>query len=103
MLEHPHIVPLIDFWRDPSGAYLVMRLLGGTLADKLQRVGKPWTVEETRELLRQIGSALIFAHSKQVIQGDIKPANILLDDIDNAYLTDFGLSTVLKDPLKTKG
>ena len=24
-LEHPHIVPLYDYWRDPSGAYLVMR------------------------------------------------------------------------------
>jgi serine/threonine protein kinase len=24
-LEHPHITPLHDFWRDPGGAYLVMR------------------------------------------------------------------------------
>lgn len=31
-LEHLHIVPLYDYWRDPSGAYLVMRMLrGGTL------------------------------------------------------------------------
>ena len=31
-LEHPHITPLYDDWRDPSGAYLVMRYLrGGSL------------------------------------------------------------------------
>src|SRR5262245_45626862 len=29
-LEHPHIVPLYDYWREPSGAYLVMRLLRGS-------------------------------------------------------------------------
>ncbi|MDQ7035297.1 MAG: protein kinase [Anaerolineae bacterium] len=28
-LEHPHIVPLYDYWRDPEGAYLVMRWLRG--------------------------------------------------------------------------
>ena len=33
-LEHLHIVPLYDYWRDPQGAYLVMRLMkGGSLAN----------------------------------------------------------------------
>ena len=31
-LEHPHLVPLYDYWRDPEGAYLVMRWLRGGLA-----------------------------------------------------------------------
>ncbi len=40
-LEHPHIVPLYDYWRDPDGAYLVMRYLkGGSLLDAL--AGGPW-------------------------------------------------------------
>jgi serine/threonine protein kinase len=35
-LEHLHIVPLYDYWRDPSGAYLVMRWLrGGNLKETL--------------------------------------------------------------------
>ena len=35
-LEHLHIVPLYDYWRDPGGAYLVMRLMqGGNLAELL--------------------------------------------------------------------
>jgi len=37
-LEHMHIVPLYDYWRDPSGAYLVMRLLrGGSLKDAIEQ------------------------------------------------------------------
>jgi len=37
-LEHLHIVPLYDYWRDPQGAYLVMHLMkGGTLEQTLQR------------------------------------------------------------------
>jgi hypothetical protein len=35
-LEHPHVVPLYDYWREPGGAYLVMRFLrGGNLAEAL--------------------------------------------------------------------
>ena len=40
-LEHPHVVPLYDYWRDPEGAYLVMRLLqGGSLLSALE--SGPW-------------------------------------------------------------
>src|SRR5215218_7978857 len=42
-LEHPHVTPLYDYWRDPDGAYLVMRWLrGGSLRDALER--GPWKV-----------------------------------------------------------
>ncbi len=43
-LEHPHIVPLYDYWREPDGAYLVTRWLrGGCLRDALDR--GPWHIE----------------------------------------------------------
>lgn len=91
-LEHLHIVPLFDFWRDPTGAYLVMRLLrGGSLKENLAEHG-PWDLESTQRLLSQIASALSLAHRNGVIHRDLKPANILLDDEGNAYLTDFGIA-----------
>ena len=87
-LEHPYIVPLIDFWRDPGGAYLVMRLLrGGNLHDAIQ--GSKFSLERILGLLDQITSALELAHRNQIIHGDIKPPNILLDEDGNAYLSDF--------------
>ncbi|MDX1437527.1 MAG: BTAD domain-containing putative transcriptional regulator, partial [Anaerolineales bacterium] len=49
-LEHPHIVPLYDYWREPGGAYLVMRLLrGGSLKRALER--GPWSGEAAARLV----------------------------------------------------
>ncbi len=90
-LEHPHIVPLIDFWRDPDSAYLVMRwLAGGTLERRLD--DGPLSVDETMTLARQIGGALSTAHRHGVVHRDVKTANILFDEQGNAFLGDFGIA-----------
>ncbi len=90
-LEHPHITPLHDYWRDPQGAYLVMRYLrGGSVRDAL--ADGPYELEALSYLLDQIASALDFAHRGGVIHRDIKPGNILLDEDANAYLADFGIA-----------
>ncbi|HEX6385132.1 MAG TPA: protein kinase, partial [Anaerolineae bacterium] len=90
-LEHPHIVPLYDYWREPGVAYLVMRLMRGDSLEHILRDG-PLSLGETTHLLDQIGSALHTAHRLGVIHRDLKPANILLDDDGNAYLSDFGIA-----------
>lgn len=89
-LEHPHIVPVYDYWRDPHGAYLVMRWLPHTLKTRLQQ--GPLTLTETLHLLDQIAEALATTHRQGVIHRDVKPGNILLDDQNNYYLTDFGIA-----------
>ncbi len=95
-LEHMHIVPLYDFWRDPSGAYLVMRLLrGGNLKDAIEQ--GPFKLEAATLLIDQITSAMELAHRNEVIHRDIKPANILMDEDSNAYLADFGIAKVIGD------
>lgn len=56
-LEHLHIVPLYDYWREPDGAYLVMRWLrGGNLYESIRR--GPWSVLAAVRLVDQIASAL---------------------------------------------
>jgi len=96
-LEHPHITPLYDYWRDPQGAYLVMRWLrGGSLRDALQK--GPYDLRSAALLLDQISAALSLAHRNQVIHRDIKPGNILLDEDGNGYLTDFGIAKDLNLP-----
>ena len=98
-LEHPHIVPLYDYWRDPEGAYLVMRYLkGGNLLSALE--AGPWELDTTAQMLDQISTALSAAHQQGVIHRDIKPANILLDHDGNAYLSDFGIAKVANSELE---
>jgi len=92
-LEHPHIVPLYDFWRDPSGAYLVMRWLPRSLRMSLNE-GR-WDLETIVQLVEQIAGALAVAHRQHIVHRDIKPDNILLDEDRNAYLADFGIAKVL--------
>ena len=90
-LEHPHITPLYDYWRDPNGAYLVMRYLrGGSVLQSLQ--DGAYELFAASQILDQLASALDFAHRSNVIHRDIKPGNVLLDEDGNAYLADFGIA-----------
>lgn len=100
-LEHPYIVPLYDYWREPDGAYLVMRWLkAGSLQDAISR--GPWKLESSAMLLDQICAGLSLAHRHGIVHRDIKPANILLDEENNAYLSDFGIAA-LADTVHVSG
>ena len=96
-LEHPHIVPLYDYWREPGVAYLVMRLLRGGNIQNILKQG-PMSIDTSTHMLEQICSALNAAHRIGVIHRDLKPANVLLDEDSNAYLADFGIAKNLGDP-----
>ena len=91
-LEHPHIVPLYDYWREPDRAYLVFRYLrGGTLEARLTSSGA-LSLEEALSLVDQVGSALAASHGADVVHRDVKPANVFLDEDGNFYLGDFGIA-----------
>ena len=91
-LEHPHVVPLYDYWRDADGAYLVMRFLrGGSLRERLEKDGSLAALEAS-SILDQIAEALSAAHRQGIIHRDVRPENVLLDDEGNAYLSDFQIA-----------
>jgi serine/threonine protein kinase/DNA-binding SARP family transcriptional activator/WD40 repeat protein len=96
-LEHPYIVPLYDFWREPGAAYLVMRWLrGGTLETRI--TARPLSLTESGDLITQVGEALDFAHASGIVHRDVKPGNVFLDDLGNYFLGDFGIARAAAHP-----
>lgn len=90
-LEHAAIVPVYDFGEDDGQPFIVMRLMaGGSLADKIQNDKLP--LEEAARIIIRLAPALDAAHKKGIIHRDLKPGNILFDQYDNAYLSDFGIA-----------
>ncbi|MBZ0291086.1 MAG: protein kinase [Anaerolineae bacterium] len=93
-LEHPHIIPLYDYWREPDNAFIVLRWMpGGTLKSRLDDGALP--LASVSRILEQLLPALSFAHRHRVIHRDITPRNILFDNEGNVVLADFGISKQL--------
>jgi serine/threonine-protein kinase len=91
-LEHPHIIPIYRVGRSGKVIYFVMKYLrGGSLSDRLERRGK-LLPEEIRRLLIETGGALAYAHRKGIVHRDIKPDNIMFDELGHAVLLDFGIA-----------
>ncbi|MCC6130169.1 MAG: serine/threonine protein kinase [Acidobacteria bacterium] len=92
-LEHPNILPVYDFGDFENVLFLVMPLMtGGTLRDRARK-GSDW--DTAIGWLRDLASALDYAHSQGVIHRDVKPANVLFDRGDRVMLADFGLAKPL--------
>jgi trehalose/maltose transport system substrate-binding protein len=101
-LEHPRILPVHAFGEQDGITYLVMRYLpGGTLAHRLLQ--GPLTLEQSSHILDQIADALDYAHRHGVLHRDVKPSNVLLDDDDNVYLTDFGIAKIVESTIDLTG
>ena len=91
-LTHPHIVRIYDIFEENGTAYYVMEYAeNGSLADLLKRKGCLSEPDATRYIL-QVAEALAYIHAENMNHLDVKPANILLNDRNEAILIDFGLS-----------
>lgn len=89
-LEHPAIVPVYDYGEDNAQPYLVLRYMpGGTLAERI--IAGPLALETAVPIIQRLAGALDHAHRQGVIHRDLKPGNILFDQYNNAFLTDFGI------------
>jgi serine/threonine protein kinase len=89
-LDHSSIVPIYEFGEDEEWLYFVMRYMkGGTLNDRIR--SGPMSLAETIPVFSRIGSALNKAHSRDIVHRDLKPGNILFDEDNDAYLSDFGI------------
>jgi serine/threonine-protein kinase len=90
-LQHPHIVPLLTAGDAGGLPYFTMPYVRGeSLRARLTSHGE-LPVNEAMRILREVASALAFAHDAGVVHRDIKPDNVLISG-GAAMVTDFGVA-----------
>ena len=90
-MEHAHIVTVYEAGTSEHGFFIAMRLIRGpNLKDMI--VSRELDPGRTLRILTPIAEALDVAHAAGLIHRDIKPQNILVGSMDQAFLADFGLT-----------
>ncbi|MCU1740465.1 MULTISPECIES: serine/threonine-protein kinase [unclassified Pseudomonas] len=94
-LSHPNTVTIHDIGNVGELYYMAMEYLpNGTLKERIAAGLSP---EQGLGYVRQIASALGYAHAKGLVHRDVKPANILFRADGTAVLSDFGIAKSLDD------
>ncbi|XP_060080804.1 calcium/calmodulin-dependent protein kinase type IV-like [Ylistrum balloti] len=97
MLSHPNLIRLKEIYETPTQLQLVLELAkGGELFDSIETRGT-YTEKEAAHVMRDILEAVRYMHEKGIIHRNIKPENLLLEDlkdIPRIKLADFGLTMI---------
>ncbi|MEO0649194.1 MAG: bifunctional serine/threonine-protein kinase/formylglycine-generating enzyme family protein [Planctomycetota bacterium] len=103
-LEHPSIPPVHDIGVDADGRpfFTMQRVRGHGLDEVIeaQRAGRKlggvsWTLERIVEVVRRVGEAVAYAHSRGVVHRDLKPENVMVGEYGAVYVVDWGLARTL--------
>ena len=91
-LEHPHLLPIVAVQHVDSALCVVTPYVrGGDLKSLIEHDG-PLALTLVSRIVGQIAGTLDALHERGIVHRDVKPANILLGDMDHAYLADVGLA-----------
>jgi serine/threonine-protein kinase len=105
ILYHPNIIPIYEVGETDEFLFFTMQLVAGdTLSSLLKKTVRNiipsrriLPAERSIKLMFQVLDALDYAHKQDIIHRDIKPGNILLDNVSNRpIVTDFGIAKVLR-------
>jgi formylglycine-generating enzyme required for sulfatase activity/serine/threonine protein kinase len=99
-LNHPGLLKASYFDIYNGSPYLVMPYCErGSLNGLLMEQGQ-LSEQEIAKVLLQTSDALAYLHSEGIIHQDIKPDNVLINNRGNYLLTDFGISSRLRNTLR---
>ncbi len=98
-LRHPNIIQVFDFNHEGDTYFIVFEFVPGeTLQAQLKRfndTGRQMQMDQLIKIAMSVGSALQYAHDRDIIHRDIKPANVMLNVQGEAILADFGIVKIM--------
>jgi serine/threonine-protein kinase len=101
-LNHPNIIAIYDAGEDEHVAWLAMEYFEGKPLSHFAQLGRLLPPAIVVELMARAAEALHYAHAHNVVHRDVKPANLLYDDVaDTLKLVDFGIAR-LTDSSRTR-
>jgi hypothetical protein len=95
-LSHPHIIPIYAVKETADTLFFVMKHVEGRPLDDIIKKSGQLSIAMARDILIKVGSALGYAHRRDVVHRDIKPGNVMIDDEGTPIVTDFGIAKVAR-------
>ena len=102
-LSHPGIVTIYDVAEESGLAYITMEFVDGETLQAMMDSGRAEEPEFIADILRQTAAALDYAHSKEIVHRDVKPANIMVTPDGTVKITDFGIARISSSKLTQTG
>lgn len=99
-LDHPSIVPVYSCGENDDGiCFYTMRLVRGHELKQVLKFAtngqRDWNLSRAVSVLVHVAQAMAFAHSHKVIHRDLKPSNVMVGDLGEVYVMDWGLARTL--------
>jgi serine/threonine-protein kinase len=98
-LRHPNIVIVHDFDVESNIYYMIMEFIDGlSMKEKLVELNTSkmfLPLSDVGGIMGNVTSALDYAHDCGMLHRDVKPSNVILNSVGEAFLTDFGIARIL--------
>jgi serine/threonine-protein kinase len=95
-LSHPNIATIYDTGAANDLAFIASEIPEGQSSFQQIRTRGPLNVSELKSTMRKVLTGLDYAHSQEIIHGNLKPANINVNSALNAKLTNFSFPTMAR-------
>ncbi|WP_299461862.1 serine/threonine-protein kinase [uncultured Microscilla sp.] len=100
-LHHPNIVDLYDYVELGENLFLVMEYVQGvTLEQYTSEISGPLSESQAKRVFAKILDAFAYAHQRGIVHRDIKPANIMITQMGDVKIMDFGIAKMVDNQEK---
>ena len=94
-MNHPNIVTIFYFNIFDNQYVLAMEYITGKSLEELLEIKAIFSIDEALLFWKQILRGLQYAHTHNIIHGDIKPSNIMVSNKNEIKISDFGIAKIL--------